>query len=387
MQKTYEIKTYGCQMNVHESGKVAIALESIGYVMPGEGVVPDVLIFNTCTVRNTAESKILSHIALAVYEKQKKHNKQIIAVVGCLSQRDGAGKKLRQRFPEIDIIIGTHNISKIAEFVKRAEAGERIFEIKKEREKAEQFDNLVVPGDPQKPNTHYVNISHGCDNFCTYCIVPYVRGALTMRPSAEITNEFTTIVKTIKEKQSRETHTIYLLGQNVNNYFCNETGLDFTALLKHLCNLVDDKIMINFLSAHPRDVSPKLVDIIAQYPQIERNIHLPIQSGSDKILEQMNRGYSVADYKSIITEWRTKIPGIRITTDIICGFPGETAQDFDDTVKTIQDIEFNAAFIFPFSRRSGTPADKMDNQVSHAEKKKRTTQLIAIQREISKKLG
>ena len=383
--KTFFIKTYGCQMNVHESQKMQKLLESDGFSYADDETSSDIIIFNTCTVRNTAEEKIISHIG-NVHKEKRNGRSLIIAIVGCLSQRDGVGASLRAKFPMMDIILGTHNISNISRAIKLAIDGKNTLDIVEKRDEGgDKFDSLVSLDDPTKPNTHYINITYGCDNYCTYCIVPYVRGALVCRESSEIEKEFSALYKTIKDRA--EPQTIYLLGQNVNSYICPNTSVDFIELLKKLSKMVDvSNVFINFMSSHPKDFSNDLADLIATTPQIEKNIHLPIQNGCDKVLDAMNRGYTVAEYMGKIEYLRSVCPDVKITTDIICGFPNESEEDFAQTIAMVKKIRFNAAFIFPYSRRSGTVADKMDGQIDHKTKKRRTTELIKIQREISRKI-
>ena len=356
-------------MNVHESDKITALLELDGFARGESETVADIVVFNTCTVRNTAEDKIISHIGALHYEKKHGRN-VIIGVVGCLSQRDGVAKRLAHKFPLVDIILGTHNIGEIGFAVKNAQAAKRTIDVAPKRRESD-FDT-VIPAHLRKDNNHFINITYGCENYCTYCIVPFVRGALICRPSKTIIAEFKTLT------DSNASGVVFLLGQNVNSYVCPDTGTNFVGLLDKLCDMTTNQVFINFLSSHPRDFSDELVDFIASHPQIERNIHLPLQSGSDKILERMNRGYTSGWYAKKVANLRAKVPDIRITTDIICGFPGETDEDFADTVAFVKQIGFNSAFIFPYSRRSGTAADKMPNQIDLKTKKARTTQLQNI---------
>jgi len=383
--KTFHIKTYGCQMNVHESQKVQKLLEREGFSYAESEDLSDIVIFNTCTVRNTAEEKIISHIG-NIHKEKRDGRRVVIAIVGCLSQRDGVGKSLMKKFPHLDIILGTHNISQICNAIKLAMSNKKTLDIIDKRQNDDdEFDNLVSLDDPTKPNTHYINITYGCDNFCTYCIVPYVRGRLVCREISEIEKEFNKVYESIKDREEQQI--IYLLGQNVNSYLCPHTDIDFTRLIKRLAKKIGaSNVLINFLSSHPKDFSKELADLIACTPQIERNIHLPIQNGCDKILKAMNRGYSVVEFAAKINYLRKVCPDVKITTDIICGFPGETEEDFTETVTMVKNIRFNAAFIFPYSKRTGTVADKMENQIDTKTKKQRTTELIKIQREISKSI-
>jgi len=404
---------------VHESEKVASLLIASDFIRTEDEKTANIIIFNTCTVRNTAESKIISHMAILHKEKLQGRS-LILALVGCLSQRDGVAKDLAKKFPKLDIILGTHNIALTVDSIKKVqENGKRVIEITDKRAEVPEFDSLVPSADKQKPNTHYINITYGCNNYCTYCIVPYVRGREQSRPKSEIEKEFKKVVTKIiqeitdknnieninnKAKNAQPTHIIYLLGQNVNSYLCPETNINFVSLLNGLCDGMasitrekinienmdnkhaENKILVNFMSSHPKDFSDDLANLIATRPQIEQNIHLPMQSGCDRILKLMNRGYTIDKYRKIIKNLRNLVPNVRITTDIICGFPGETEEDFVETVAIMKEFKFNSAFIFPYSRRSGTVADKMDGQLDTKTKKKRTTELLNIQKQIQTNL-
>ena len=325
-------------MNANQSDKIRASLLDAGYCEAKMESDAEILIFNTCCVRNTAEQKILSHIAVA-----SRLDRYKIAVVGCLAQKN-------KKFKGADIVLGTHNLHKLAEALRH----DKFIEIVSQRQNTD-FDSITSKS---------IEITYGCDNSCTYCIVPSVRGNLISRKSSEIINEF---------KQTNEP-LVFLLGQNVNSYVCPDTGMDFPELLDELCKL--NKCMINFMSSHPRDFSNKLVDVIANNDSIEKRIHLPIQSGCDRILELMNRGYTVADYKKKVDYLREKIPNVKITTDVICGFPTETEEEFRQSAETLKTIGFESAFVFPYSRRSGTVADEMEGQIDHKTKKRRTTELL-----------
>ncbi len=333
----FVIKNYGCQMNVNTAEQIARQLTVAGHQQVTNDALADVIIFNTCCVRNTAEQKILSHIALAKQLKQKKPNLRI-AVIGCLSAK--------RKIKGVDILLGTDDAKQVVE-------------------------KLGVPTQPLPPvtsETAYIDITYGCENFCSYCIVPFVRGKLRIRPYAEISAEF--------DQVKDHAQHIYLLGQNVNAY------PNFPQLLADLAGR-DGNFTLHFLSSHPKDFDEATIKVIAAYPKIARDIHLPLQSGCDKILRLMNRKYTVAEYMAKIACLRSYIPDVHITTDIICGFPGETAADFATTVATVQKIKFNAAYIFPYSNRSGTVADKLDDQVPFQERKVRATKLVEIMRKMS----
>ena len=334
--QTFWVHTYGCQLNAHESDRMALSLEAAGFTRADKWENADLIVFNTCCIRNTAEQKIVSHIGNAL--RHKKAHPVTIAVVGCLAKR--------KKFPGVDYTGDWEGfLRELGIGVMRSGVG-----------------NSVI-------------IMQGCQNFCSYCIVPYVRGREISRPSDEIEKEFRELCGGGK--------TVWLLGQNVNSYKCPKTGIGFVGLLEKLCKSNGD-YRINFLSSHPKDFSHELVDFIAKNERIERNIHLPMQSGCNKTLAAMNRKYTIEQYEEKIKYLREKVRGVCVTTDIICGFPGESEGDFLQTVQAVKRIKFNAAFIFPYSRRSGTKADRMDGQIDMAVKKKRATELIILQREISK---
>ena len=324
-------------MNINTAEKITQQLRAAGHCLVTDDQQADVIIFNTCCVRNTAEQKILSHIALAKQLKSRKPN-LVIAVIGCLSAK--------RKINGVDILLGTENAMEVVE----------------------KLGVSQQPLPPVPSETAYIDITYGCENFCSYCIVPFVRGKLRIRSYAEISAEFDQVKDHAKH--------IYLLGQNVNAY------PNFPQLLADLAGR-DGDFTLHFLSSHPKDFDEATVKVIAAYPKIARDIHLPLQSGCDKILRLMNRKYTVAEYLAKVECLRKYLPGVHITTDIICGFPGETAADFQTTVATVQKIKFDAAYIFPYSNRSGTVADKLDGQVPFRERKARATKLVEIMRKMS----
>ncbi len=324
-------------MNVNTAAKITQQLLASDNAVAINDNDADVIIFNTCCVRNTAEQKILSHIALAKQLKKNKPNLKI-AVIGCLSAK--------RKIQGVDILLGTENAMDVVERL--------------------GFTLQKLP--PEDTETAYIDITYGCENFCSYCIVPFVRGKLRIRPLEEIYAEFNQVKDTAKH--------IYLLGQNVNAY------PNFPQLLADLAEQPGN-FMLHFLSAHPKDFDIETIKVMASHSKIAHDIHLPMQSGCDKILKLMNRKYTVADYMKIIKALREYIPDIHITTDIICGFPGETEEDFETTVKFVEEVKFSAAYIFPYSNRSGTVADQMENQVPFHTRKARATKLVEIMRKMS----
>ena len=324
----------------------------------------DVVIFNTCSIRDTAARKVLTHISQACERRRKERTGQVVCVVGCIgggeNKGDGttrSGDYTRKILGRADIVLGTNQAEELVERITGARPDTRF-----------GVENSVI-------------ITHGCNNFCAYCIVPYARGREWSRDIDDIVAEFTDCAK-----RGEGARVIYLLGQNVNSYKCPRTGAGFVGLLDRLCEVARgfEGVGVNFLSSHPKDFGRELVDCIARNEVIERNIHLPLQSGCDKILHAMNRGYSVAQFLEKIEMLRDAVPGVHITTDVICGFPGESEADYNETVEVMRRVRFNAAFIFAYSPREGTKAATMGGQVPEAERKRRATELIKIQQGICK---
>lgn len=370
----YFIHTYGCQMNIHDSEKIAGILEDMGYVPCDQAENADVIVFNTCCIRETAEQKIYGH--LGAVKKLKRANPNIIVVVcGCMSQQEGVAEKLRDSYPLVDVVLGTSNLNTLKDAILSAQ----------KRKKYCNVDFLpYCEEDFRQARTSYpnawVNINYGCNNFCTYCIVPYVRGREHSRPLKDVLKEVTDLLaQGYKE--------ITLLGQNVNSYGHDlDGGVGFATLL-HEIGKLDGKFRLRFMTSHPKDLSDDVIDAIAAYPNICNNIHLPVQSGSTEILRRMNRRYTRDDYLRLIDKIYAKIPNVGITTDIMVGFPGETEQDFADTLDLVRRVKYSSAFCFVYSRRKGTPAYSMDDQIPYSVKKDRITRLLACQNEVTKQIS
>lgn len=374
----YFIHTYGCQMNVHDSEKIAGILQSIGYIECDSVDKADIVVFNTCCIRETAEKKIYGHIGQLKKLKIKNRN-LIIVVCGCMSQQDGAVESIKKSYPYVDIVLGTANL----EMLKDA-----VLQVSKRRKKFFNVDFLNTREEDfsisrtSYPNA-WVNIAYGCNNFCTYCIVPYVRGREHSRPIGDILKE----VKSLLEEGYKE---ITLLGQNVNSYGHGlETGENFAMLLSEIGKLEETygKFRLRFMTSHPKDLSDEVIDVVSKYPVICNNIHLPVQSGSTEILRRMNRRYTREKYLELISKIRAKMPDVGITTDIMVGFPGETEQDFEDTLDLVRQAKYSSAFCFVYSRRKGTPADKMEDQIPYKVKQSRITRLLACQNEVTKEIS
>ena len=372
----YFIYTYGCQMNVHESEKIAGILFDKGYEHTNKVEEADVVVFNTCCIRESAEQRILGNIGAMKPIKAKNKN-MIIAVCGCMTQQKNVEQNLKKKFPFINIVFGTNNIEYFGEYLDMY--------LKQKKYQAKIIENETYLQNPEfktfvrdNPFNAYVNIMFGCNNFCTYCIVPFVRGREKSRPKQEIINEVKNLLSVGKYK------TITLLGQNVNSYGNDfeDKSLNFAGLLKELAQIEGD-FELKFMTSHPKDLSDELIDVIAEYPKISHAIHLPVQSGSNKILKMMNRNYTREHYLQLVEKIYNKIPDATLTTDIIVGFPGETDDDFAETESLIKYVKYSNAYIFMYSKRKGTVAEKMENQVPITVKRERINKLLAIQKNIS----
>lgn len=363
-------------MNVHESEKIAGILTKLGYTQTDDDENADVIVFNTCCIRDNAERKAIGHIGRI--KKLKKENPSlIVAVVGCMTQQDGAGRALRQKFPFIDIVLGTSNIALLEKYIVEAKNRHNKFVEIDDNPKPEICEN--EPVFRTSGTNAWLNIMYGCNNFCTYCIVPYVRGRERSRSRQAILNEFEGLL----DQGYKE---ITLLGQNVNSYGNDiGNGYGFAELLSDLAKY-DGKHRIRFMTSHPKDLNPKVIDIIANSENICNNIHLPIQSGSDKILKLMNRHYTRDYYLRTIDAIREKIPDCGITTDIMVGFPYEEESDFEDTLDIVRRVKYSSAFTFVYSVRKGTPAASMP-QIPQEVSKERIMRLIAEQNKITKELS
>lgn len=369
----YKIVTYGCQMNVHESEKIAGILSQYGYFSTDVIEDADIIVFNTCAIRDKAEQHALGNIG-AIKPLKKKNKNLIVAVVGCMSEQDGIAEKLVQKFPFVDIVLGTSNIEKIGENIQKVlDSHKKICNIEK-NSKPEIIENVPTTR-TSFPNA-WVNIMYGCNNFCTYCIVPYVRGRERSRKPEAIIEE----VKSLLDEGYKE---ITLLGQNVNSYMPYEDkSWDFKRLLSVLGNL-PYKFRLRFMTSHPKDFDESVIDVIKNCDNICNNIHIPVQSGSDAILKSMNRHYDRERYLSIIENIKKNLPGVGITSDIMVGFPGETEEDFEQTLDLVRKVRYSTAFTFIYSVRKGTVAEKME-QIPYKVKRERIMRLIALQNEITK---
>ena len=366
----YYIYTYGCQMNVHESEKLAGILEEKGYLPTEKENDADIIVFNTCCVRETAETKILGNLGIVKKLKETKPDLKV-CVCGCMAQKKGEADRLKKRCPFINLIFGTHNLYKFDQYLDEIMSGQNVIEVW-------DTDKTLPEKTPIKRSDSvnaWVNIMYGCNNFCSYCIVPYVRGREISRTEQDVLQD----VKTLISEGYKE---ITLLGQNVNSYgndFSDKSN-HFAALLEK-CASFEGDYKIRFMTSHPKDLSEEVVKTIASCDKLADFIHLPVQAGSDRILSLMNRRYTSGQYLEKIDMIRSYIPDAGLSSDIMVGFPTETEEDFSDTMNIVKKVGYNNLYTFIYSRRSGTPADKME-QVELATKKRRIKELIALQFEI-----
>ena len=368
--RTYEIRTYGCQMNVHDSERLAGLLEDAGYARADDGATPDVVVFNTCAVRENADNRLYGNLGHLRPVKEG-HAGMQIAVGGCLAQKDR--DTIVRRAPWVDVVFGTHNIGALPVLLERARVQEAAqVEIK---ESLEAFPS-TLPTRRESPYAAWVSISVGCNNTCTFCIVPSLRGKETDRRPGEILAEIEALV-------AEGVLEITLLGQNVNSYGAEFGDRGAFADLLRACGDVEGLERVRFTSPHPRDFTDDVIAAMAETPNVMPSLHMPLQSGSDRVLKAMRRSYRQERYLGIIERVRAAIPDAAITTDIIVGFPGETEEDFEQTLHVVREARFSGAFTFQYSKRPGTPAADMDGHVPKAVVQERYERLVALQEEIS----
>ncbi len=370
--KFYYINTYGCQMNEHDSEKLAGMLAKMGYSYTDNPQNADIILLNTCMIRENAELSLYGKVGS--FKKLKENNPDlIIGVCGCMMQTEKARNEIINKYPYVDLIFGTHNIEQLPEYIDRLKQEDRVIEIL-------ESDRGCIPKLPvQREDDHkaWVSIIKGCNNFCSYCVVPYVRGRERSRSPESIIDEFNKLVE-------QGVIEITLLGQNVNSYGKDlDRDIDFADLLSML-NSIDGLKRIRYMTSHPRDFNDKLIDVISESKKICEHFHLPVQSGSSKILKKMNRGYSREEYINLINKIKAKVPEYSITTDFIVGFPGETEQDFADTISLVKKIRYDMAFTFKYSIRPNTRAAEMENQVAEDIKDRRLQELMSVQNKISR---
>ncbi|MDR1017390.1 MAG: tRNA (N6-isopentenyl adenosine(37)-C2)-methylthiotransferase MiaB [Lachnospiraceae bacterium] len=361
---TYCVTTFGCQMNARDSEKLEGILKEVGFVKESEEAA-DFVIFNTCTVRENANDKLYGRLGRLKSSKKTNPHK-MIALCGCMMQEPSVIEKIKQSYHYVDLIFGTHNIYKFAELLYYSLISDRVvIDILKDTDKI--VENLPV--ERKYPFKSGVNIMFGCNNFCSYCIVPYVRGR-------ERSREPEAIIKEIKSLVADGVTEIMLLGQNVNSYGKNlDNPITFAKLLEEV-EKVEGLKRIRFMTSHPKDLSDELIEVMSKSKKICKQLHLPVQSGSDNILKKMNRHYSKESYLELVSKLRKKVPDIEFTTDIIVGFPGETEEDFLETLDLIKKVRYISVFTFIYSKRTGTPAATMENQVDEDIIKDRFNRLL-----------
>ena len=366
------IKTFGCQMNARDSEKLRGILELIGYELT-EQEEADFVLYNTCTVRENANLKVYGRLGyLSGIKKKNPH--MIIGLCGCMMQEPEVIEKIRKSYRFVDLVFGTHNIYKFAELLVAAfESDGTVFDIWKDTDKIVED----LPAERTYSFKSGVNIMFGCNNFCSYCIVPYVRGRERSRKPEDIIREIRMLVADgVKE--------VMLLGQNVNSYGKNlEEPMSFAELLQEV-EKIDGLDRIRFMTSHPKDLSEDLIQVMKHSKKICRHLHLPLQSGSTEILRRMNRRYTKEQYLALAEHLRAEIPDLALTTDIIVGFPGETEEDFQETLDVVRRVRYDSAFTFIYSKRTGTPAAAMENQVPEDVVKDRFNRLLALVQEISR---
>ena len=366
------VRTYGCQMNVSDSEKIKGVLKLLGYTICEEPAEADFIISNTCAVRDHAEKRVLGNVG-ALKKFKAKDPAPIIAICGCMAQRSEVNERIKKSYPYVDLCFGTNQIHNIPQMI-----CER-FAKKKRIIKPELNDKEMVEGIPTVRDNGFkawLPIMYGCNNFCTYCIVPYVRGR-------EISRLPEDIIADAKRLIADGAKDITLLGQNVNSY---NGGITFAELLRRINDLEGD-FRIRFMTSHPKDCSEELLLAMAECDKVAKHLHLPVQSGSERILKAMNRKYTAEKYIALVEKAKSLIPGLSLTSDIIVGFPGETYEDFKATVELVKKVKYDSLFTFIFSPREGTPAAKMDDPINREEKGRWFDELLAVQDSVAKELA
>ena len=370
------VVTYGCQQNVSDSQRLKGMLALMGYEMTDNIEEADFIVFNTCAVREHAEDRVFGNVG-AVKRLKSENKNLIVAVCGCMVQQKPVADRFMESYPYVDIVFGTQVFHRLPEFIyKRLTSARRVFELEIKNEKIVEG----IPIDRENRFKGYIPIMYGCDNFCTYCIVPYVRGRERSRDAEVILSE-------AKQMVAAGYKEIMLLGQNVNSYGKgNSDGINFAKLLR-MVNAIEGDFRIRFMTSHPKDCTEELLDAMRDCEKVERHLHLPFQSGSSRVLNAMNRRYTREKYLSLIEAARDRMPDIVFTSDVIVGFPGETYEEFKETLSLIKEVRFASLFTFIYSPRGGTPAAAMPDPVSRKEKGVWFDELLKEQDKITKKFN
>lgn len=365
--KKYYVRTYGCQMNEHDSENIRAILEEMGYTESIDYTKADIVILNTCAIRENAHNKVFGFLGRLKHQKRDNPN-LLIGLCGCMAQEEVVVKEIMEKYKWLNFVFGTHNIHELPNVLKMS-VEKQMQEIEVWSKEGDIIEDIPVKRD--STIKAWVNIMYGCDKFCTYCIVPYTRGRQRSRLPKDIIDEVNTLVKNNYME-------VTLLGQNVNAY-----GKDFDDFNYNMANLLEDVAKTNiprirFVTSHPWDFTDEMIDVIASYPNIMPYIHLPIQSGSNKILKNMGRRYTKETYLELFNKIKTRIPNAAITTDIIVGFPNETEEDFNETLNIVNTCKFDLAYTFIYSKREGTPASRIEDHIPLEEKEERLQRLNEI---------
>lgn len=361
--KTFYLKTYGCQMNEHDSENMKAILKELGMQEEENFEKADLLMLNTCSIRENAHNKVFGMLGRIKHLKEKKKN-IVVGITGCMSQEESVANEIKQKYKWMDFVLGTHNIHKLGDIVINS------FQEKKLKIEAPSIEGEIIedlPVERQNKYKAYVNIMYGCDKFCTYCIVPYTRGKQRSRDKEDI-------VKEVKDLIKQGYQEVTLLGQNVNAYG-KDLEKDCT-----MANLLEEIAQTNiprvrFMTSHPWDFTDEMIEVIAKYENIMPSIHLPVQSGNTEVLKKMGRRYTKEEYLTLFNKLKQKIKNVSISTDIIVGFPNETKEEFEDTLDLVNKCKYDLAYTFIFSPRVGTPAEKMEDNISKEEKEQRLYKL------------
>lgn len=368
--------TYGCQQNENDSERIRGMLKQMGYDFTEAKEEADLILYNTCAVREGAEQRVLGNVGALVHEKRRRPG-LLIGICGCMMQQEHMAKTIKQKYRHVSFVFGTHTLHKFPQILWRAINEEKTVISVEESEGVIAEDVPVYrEGSPKA----WVSVMYGCNNFCTYCIVPYVRGRERSRQPENVLSE-------VRELVAKGVTEITLLGQNVNAYGKDlPEDIDFADLLCQI-NQVEGLRRIRFMTSHPKDMSQKLIDTMASCHKVMPQLHLPFQAGSDRILKEMNRRYTQAQYLDLVGRVKKAMPGISMTTDIIVGFPNETKEDFEETLKVLKAVRFDSVFSFIYSKRQGTPAAVMEDAISDEEKHANFDRLLEVQNRISKEIN